>query len=80
LLNLGEEALEKAGETDFFAKFGERARRDQRQAEAHYLMALGYAAEGQREKAQKAFGDALQLAQQLALGAYTQSRCTLRIP
>jgi len=61
LLDLGEEALGKAGETDFFAKFGERARRDQRLAEAHYLMALGYAAEGQREKARKAFGDALSL-------------------
>jgi tetratricopeptide (TPR) repeat protein len=68
LLNLGKEALEKAGETDFFAKFGERARRDQRQAEAHYLMALGYAAEGQREKAQKAFGDALSLHNSLLWG------------
>ena len=61
VLKLGEEALEKAGETDFFAKFGESAGRDQRRAAAYYLMALGYQSSGEGEKAQSAFEQALEL-------------------
>ncbi|TFH22878.1 MAG: tetratricopeptide repeat protein, partial [Bacteroidia bacterium] len=61
LVKSGEEALEKAGETDFFAKFGERAGGDQRRASAYYLVALGYQSSGEGEKAQKAFEKALEL-------------------
>jgi len=61
LLKLGEEALEKADDTDFFAKFGEGAGRDQRKAAAYYLMALGYQSSGEGEKAQTAFENALEL-------------------
>lgn len=41
LIRLGKERLE-GEEIDFFAKFGERITPDDRRAEAHYLMALGY--------------------------------------
>ncbi|MCK5066785.1 MAG: hypothetical protein KAR16_05080, partial [Bacteroidales bacterium] len=61
LLKSGEEALEKEGETDFFAKFGERSDLNQRNASAHYKMALGYQSSGQTGKAQKAFDKALEL-------------------
>jgi tetratricopeptide (TPR) repeat protein len=61
LIQAGGEALEKARATDFFAKFGEKEGLDSRKAAAHYLMALGYHASGDNEKAQEAFYQALEL-------------------
>jgi len=61
LLSSGEEALVRAGEADFFAKFGERAGRKVRLASAHYLLALGHRAAGEGEKANRAFEEALDL-------------------
>jgi tetratricopeptide (TPR) repeat protein len=61
LILAGEEALKSTGETDFFAKFGEKAGVDSRKAYAHYLMALGYQAAGDTVKAQEAFLQALEL-------------------
>jgi tetratricopeptide (TPR) repeat protein len=61
LLKSGMDALEKAGESDFFAKFGEQAGKNQRNAAAYYRMALGHQALGDAEKAQEAFNKALEL-------------------
>ena len=61
LIQAGGEALEKARATDFFAKFGEKEGLDSRKAASHYLMALGYHASGDDEKAQEAFEQALEL-------------------
>jgi len=61
LLSRGKEALENAGETDFFAKFGEGSRRNQRLAHAHYVMALGHLSSGNEEQAKQALADALSL-------------------
>ncbi len=61
LIKAGEEALEKAGDADFFAKFGEKAGVDVRKAGAYYHMALGYQASGDSDKAREAFAQALEL-------------------
>ena len=61
LIRAGEEALEKAGDADFFAKFGEKAGVETRKASAYYHMALGYRASGDHEKAQETFAQALGL-------------------
>jgi len=61
LIQAGEKALEKTGEADFFAKFGEKAGVNTRKASAYYLMALGYQASGETEQAQEAFTRALAL-------------------
>ncbi len=61
LVQAGSIALEKAGDTDFFAKFGEKAGMDVRKASAYYHMALGYQASGNTEQAQEAFDSALAL-------------------
>jgi tetratricopeptide (TPR) repeat protein len=59
LIKSGKEALQMAGDADFFAKFGERAGVNERKATAYYHMALGYEASGESEKAQEAFAMAL---------------------
>jgi tetratricopeptide (TPR) repeat protein len=61
LIKTGAEALERAGEADYFAKFGEQTRVNERKAAAYYKMALGYKAAGENGKAQEAFGNALKL-------------------
>ena len=61
LIKRGKEALENVGELDFFAKFGEKAGVDARKASAYYLMALGYRASGDNDKAQENFARALEL-------------------
>jgi len=61
LIQVGKEALENLGETDFFTKFGEKAGMEARKATAHYHMALGYMASGEAEKAQEDFALALEL-------------------
>jgi len=61
LVQAGSQALERAGDTDFFAKFGEKAGIDARKATAYYHMALGYQASGNTEQAQEAFASVLEL-------------------
>jgi len=61
LIHAGKEALKSTGETDFFAKFGEKSGVDSRKAYAHYLLALGYLAAGDTLEAQKALKQALEL-------------------
>jgi tetratricopeptide (TPR) repeat protein len=61
LLDAGQDALNGAGETDFFAKFGENMGVNERMASAYYKMALGYLSSGQQEEANKAFNQALEL-------------------
>ncbi|MCK4992322.1 MAG: tetratricopeptide repeat protein, partial [Bacteroidales bacterium] len=61
LIKRGKEALENVGELDFFAKFGEKAGVDAHKASAYYLMALGYRASGDNDKAQENFARALEL-------------------
>lgn len=61
LIKRGKEALENVDELDFFAKFGEKAGVDARKASAYYLMALGYRASGDNDKAQENFARALEL-------------------
>ncbi len=61
LIQAGKEALEKVGEADFFAKFGEKARLEADRATAWHHMALGYLASGESGKAQEAFAQALEL-------------------
>ncbi len=61
LLAAGQNALNRAGETDFFAKFGERMSVNQRRASAFYRMALGYQSSGQPEQACEAFSQALEM-------------------
>jgi len=61
LLKVGGDALNSAGEADFFAKFGEGLSVNERKANAYYKMALGYKASGQSEKAAEAFDNALKL-------------------
>lgn len=61
LVKAGQEALERAGEADYFAKFGEKARAEERRANAYYYMALGYRASGEDQKAQESFLQALKL-------------------
>ena len=61
LIKAGQEALERAAETDYFAKFGEKARMEERRANAYYHMALGYRASGKDQEAQESFTQALKL-------------------
>jgi tetratricopeptide (TPR) repeat protein len=61
LIKTGEEALEKVGEADYFAKFGEKAGVDERRANAYYHMALGFMASGDPVKAREAFAQTLKL-------------------
>lgn len=61
LIQTGRITLINAGETDFFAKFGEKAGLETRKANAYYLTALGLQASGDSEKAQEAFSQALAL-------------------
>lgn len=61
LINAGKEKLEAAPEMDFFAKFGERQSALIRQANAHYLIGLGYLGKGKKAEARAEFKKALEL-------------------
>jgi tetratricopeptide (TPR) repeat protein len=61
LLKVGQEALNNASESDFFAKFGEGMSVKERKAEATFKLALGYKAAGQTDQASKALEQALAL-------------------
>ncbi|MCK4745800.1 MAG: DUF5107 domain-containing protein [Bacteroidales bacterium] len=61
LVTIGQDELDKAGEADFFVKFGERVSVNERKASAFFNMALGYRASGQSVKASDAFEKSLEL-------------------
>ena len=60
LISLGKTRLEKE-EIDFFAKFGERLTPDDRRANAHYLIGLGYLGNNMLNEAKEEFTDAVKL-------------------
>ena len=60
LINTGEAKIERE-QVDFFEKFGERQTPDDRRAEGHYLMGLGYLGKGMQKEAKQEFSDAVKL-------------------
>lgn len=61
LIQSGKNSLESAPSLDFFAKFGEKQSALVRNAEAHYLIGLGYLGKGNKEEARAEFKKALEL-------------------
>ncbi|GAG27248.1 unnamed protein product, partial [marine sediment metagenome] len=61
LTRTGRQQLEADEGMAFFAKFGEKTRRENRMAHAHYLVGLGLLGKGQREQARAEFVEALDL-------------------
>ena len=61
LIRTGRQQLEASEGMAFFAKFGEKTRRENRMADAHYLMGLGHLGRCEREQAQAEFVKALAL-------------------
>ena len=60
LIELGRQRLD-VPDIDFFAKFGERETSDDRKAEAHYLIGLGYLGKEQKSDARLHFAEAVRL-------------------
>jgi len=60
LIRLGMERIERE-EVDFFAKFGERVTPDDRKADAHYLIGLGYLGRDMKAEAKQEFAEAVKL-------------------
>lgn len=58
LISLGKESMGKE-EIDFFAKFGERVTPDDRRADAHYLIGLGYLGKELKVEAKQEFAEAV---------------------
>lgn len=61
LIAYAQERLKAVSEMDFFAKFGERQSAMNRQANAHYLIGLGYLGKGKKDEARAQFEKALDL-------------------
>ena len=61
LMTLGKKALAAGADTDYFAKFGQRRSPQFRQADAHYLIGLGYLGKGETARATAEFQTALRL-------------------
>jgi tetratricopeptide (TPR) repeat protein len=61
LIQSGKQSLESAPSLDFFAKFGEKQSAFVRNAEAHYLIGLGYLGKGDKQEARAEFKKALEL-------------------
>ncbi len=61
LIQSGKATLESAPSLDFFAKFGEKQSALIQNAEAHYLIGLGYLGKGNKEEARAEFKKALEL-------------------
>jgi tetratricopeptide (TPR) repeat protein len=60
LVAIGRSRIE-AEQIDFFEKFGERETQDDRRADGHYLMGLGYLGKGMQENAYQEFSEAVRL-------------------
>jgi tetratricopeptide (TPR) repeat protein len=69
LMKEGEASLNEMGKSDFFAKFGERQTIQEKQADAHYLKALGLFGMGEKEKAKAELQAALNLNNSLVWAA-----------
>lgn len=63
VIKAAEGRLKASEGEDFFAKFGRRQSAAARQADAHYLLGLGYLGQGDRDKAKAQFEQALELNQ-----------------
>jgi tetratricopeptide (TPR) repeat protein len=61
LIEFGKERLQAAPSLDFFAKFGERQSAMRRQANAHYLIGLGYLGKENKSEARAQFQKAVEL-------------------
>ncbi len=61
LLKRGAAQLDQNEEFDFFAKFGEKSRQQQRVARAHYLIALGALGKGEQARARDELAKAQEL-------------------
>lgn len=61
LVRRGESELRRASGIDYFAKFGERRSERSRQAAAHYLLALGYLGQENRQEARREIEKVLEL-------------------
>jgi tetratricopeptide (TPR) repeat protein len=60
LITIGRDRIE-AEQIDFFEKFGERETKDDRRADGHYLMGLGYLGMGMESEAKREFSEAERL-------------------
>jgi len=60
LINTGKAKIERE-EVDFFEKFGERQTPDDRRADGHYLMGLGYLGKDKQKEASQEFSEAVRL-------------------
>ncbi len=61
LVELGSRQLQRDNDVDFFAKFGEKDRQQQRAARAHFLIALGAYGKGDTERARAELAKAREL-------------------
>lgn len=61
LIEYGNNILKNNIRTDVFAKFGERESRNARNANAHYLIGLGYLGKQKKEEAKSQFNEAIRL-------------------
>jgi len=61
LIDFGKQRLQAASSMDFFAKFGERQSAMYRQANASYLLGLGYLGRGDKEQARTQFKNSLEM-------------------
>jgi tetratricopeptide (TPR) repeat protein len=61
LIQIGKERLKKKEEVDFFAKFGQGRLPHVRQADAHYMIGLGYLGKRSKAKAKEEFRQAVKL-------------------
>lgn len=61
LIKLGQKRIEQSQDVDFFAKFGERESKKNREAEGQFMKGLGNYGKGRREEARKQFEEALRL-------------------
>ncbi len=61
LIEVGKEKLDQLSDVDFFAKFGSEKTNEQRQASAHYMIALGLMGKEKMSRAKKELENVLQL-------------------
>jgi tetratricopeptide (TPR) repeat protein len=60
LINVGKAKIERE-DVDFFEKFGERQTPDERRADGHYLLGLGYLGKDMQKEAKQEFSEAVRL-------------------